>query len=610
MNVSMKKVKVLWKRFKAENAAEDSLKKLHLDEAAIVYAQQLFRNLDDIWGYNLPPPLKDSQATAWASDCAVGIDAGGADAVYKRLIEKSQALGLDDERLRCRDLVWGKLSGIKSDRVAHYRISSNASGFSKFETYNTTCCMMNPDPWVFSYNFPWHVIGWMKDVRACKTPTYQLVYDNHREDVLDKRFVYKYLWMISCEQVVPVLSLRSFLNLRPFFAEVWAAKNGGDKGAFDKAFGIGGGRWVQGFDDFKSKWHEFTATLLDQLGVPLDGIAEWRIKIGKFLFALSLTEEGSQDLGTLLEKGNKSVILYGPPGTGKTYTALEYVFGVLGVDREQAEKCRHEEDGRVYYTSPSDSGEVTIVQFHPNYSYQDFVGGIFPGVDKDDKTKLFYETKAGVFKKICDTAKKPENAGKKYYLLIDEINRADLSSVFGELMYGLEYRGFAMSVPTFGEFVIPENVYLIGTMNNTDKSLVGFDLALRRRFAFLRVPPNMDVLANFPFVAETNSADSDGADVASLYAKRAENLNKSLHAAPFSLPSEKEIGHAYFLRIKDFCDYVEVDGKKCYTLTSYALEQLWIYHIRPLLEEYIGLEFDEREDDVKRIMNAFCAEFT
>ena len=610
MNVSMKKVKVLWKRFCAESKEDAAFKKLHFDEAAVAYAKKLFMNLDDIWRYDLPPALKDSQATAWASDCAVGIKAGGSDAVYKRLIEKSQALGLDEDRLHCRDLVWGKLSGIKSDRVARYRVSSNANGFSKFETFNTTCCMMNPDPWVFSYNFPWHLIGWMKDVRAGETPTYQLVYDDHCEDVLDKRFVYKYLWMISCEQVVPVLSLRSFLNLRPFFSDVWAVENGGDKGAFDRAFGIGGDRWAQGFDDFKSKWQALTVTLLEQLGVPADGIADWRIRIAKFLFALSLTEEGCQDLGTLLEKGNKSVILYGPPGTGKTYTALEYVFGALGIDREQAEMCCHEEDGRVYYASPSDTGEVTIVQFHPNYSYQDFVGGIFPGVDKSDKTKLFYDTKEGVFKKICDTAAKPENAGKKYYLLIDEINRADLSSVFGELMYGLEYRGFTMSVPTFGKFVIPENVYLIGTMNNTDKSLVGFDLALRRRFAFLHVPPNMDVLANSPFVAETTPSESDGADVASLFAKRAEDLNKSLHAAPFSLPSEKEIGHAYFLRIKDFCDSIEVDGKKCYTLTSYALEQLWIYHIRPLLEEYIGLEFEEHEDDVKRLMDAFCAEFS
>lgn len=608
MNVSMKKVEVLWKRMWSVTDAtiDAALRELRFDDAAVGYAQKLFKNVADIWSYDLPQVLKNSRPTAWQSDCAVGIADGGSDAVYERLIEKSKFLGFDEDRCRCRDLVWGKLSGIKSDRIAQFRVSSNASGHSKFETFNTTCCMMNPDPWVFSYNFPWHVIGWMKDVRAGQKPSYQFVYDDHEEDVLDRRFIYKYLWMISCEQVIPVLSLRSFLNLRPFFAEIWASKAEGDRGAFDKAFGIGGGRWEQGFGDFKSKWKELSAMLLERLGIPAEELADWRIRIAKFLFALSLTEEGSLDLGTLLEKGNKSVILYGPPGTGKTYTALEYVFGVLGIDREHPEACCHEEDGRVYYESPSGAGEVTIIQFHPNYSYQDFVGGIFPGVDKNDKTKLFYETKEGVFKRICDAAAKPENAGRKYYLLIDEINRADLSAVFGELMYGLEYRGFPMSVPTFGKFVIPENVFLIGTMNNTDKSLVGFDLALRRRFAFLRVPPNMDVLANYPFVAEGGRS----MDVAALYAKRAEALNRRLHEAPFALPSEKEIGHAYFLRIKDFCDSIDIEGAKCYVLTSYALEQLWGYHLRPLLEEYIGLAFEERKDDIKRLMDDFCAEFS
>ena len=88
----------------------------------------------------------------------------------------------------------------------------------------------------------------------------------------------------------------------------------------------------------------------------------------------------------------------------------------------------------------------------------------------------------------CDEASKDENVSKKFIIVIDEINRADLSSVFGELMYALEYRDEPISIPNFKElFVIPSNVYIIGTMNSIDKSLVTFDLALRRRFGFIKI---------------------------------------------------------------------------------------------------------------------------
>lgn len=623
MNVSLKKVNALWHRLDA-NRQLDIKQALRIvvnaNDDVIEYATNLFGSLAEIWKYELPAQLKNSSETAYSRGCAVGIDDGGSDKVKQLLVVNSKDIGDEADRIKCRELVWNKLSAIKADRDPRFRVSSNAGGFSEFETFNTTCCMLNPDPWLYSYNFPWHVISWLQDVHRGIAPSYNFVYDDNREEVLDKRFVYKYLWLIADESVIPILSIRSFLNLRPFFKEVWKTIEGREESDFAEDFGLSygqNGHWTESYEDFRQDWRVLSDAIRRQLGVTDEEFPKVRERLASFLFALSLTDESRQDLGTLLERGNKAVILYGPPGTGKTYAAKNYIFGALGIDAKNPEtNMKRGKDGAISYSS--DQGEVTLVQFHPNYTYQDFVGGIFPGVDPQDKTRLFYETREGVFKRICDEAAKPGNGNRKYYLLIDEINRADLSSVFGELMYGLEYRGFTMSIPTFGEFKIPENVYIVGTMNNTDKSLVGFDLALRRRFAFLAVPPDMDVLSASPFVSEKGtpalSEDENAVPVSEQFAERAVTLNASLHEEPFGFPQEKEIGHAYFLRVKDFCERVDCTGAanpegSNYVLTGYALEQLWLYHIRPLLEEYIGLEFEDRKDDVSRLMKEFCAEF-
>ncbi len=634
MNVSAEKLLALWNKV-GENAIsvndKDWVRKLldpiNPDASVVEYAQRLVYALDAIWEYNLPQVLRDSPDTAFADDCAVGIHDGGSDEVCKRLLTKSEKLGLEEDRKKCRDLVWGKLSGIKGDRDARFRVSSNSSGFSTSETFNTTCCMMNPDPWVYSYNYPWHIIAWMKDVHDGQTPqklTYENVEDEDQCDdansALNYRFIFKYLWMISCQDVIPILSLRSFVNLLPFFKEIWPDVSDDSDENFDSAFGIDETieRWKMAKADFDKEWRKLSNGILSVFGIDVTTLGETRLKLAVFLFAASLTESSQQDLNVLIEKGNKAVVLYGPPGTGKTRAALHYAFGALGIDYMSAEKIKKVEEGRLCYQS--EQGELTLVQFHPNYSYQDFVGGIFPGVDPETK-QVFYEIKEGIFKKVCDKASKKENSNKSYYIIIDEINRADLSSVFGELMYGLEYRNFPMNIPTFGEFTIPSNVYLIGTMNNTDKSLVGFDLALRRRFAFLKIPPNMSVLADESFISakeekaltateESESQEDEAIDVAAEFKRRAENLNEQMSTL-LHLPEEKRIGHAYFLRVKDFCKLIKRDDEKvqCYVLTPFALEQLWTYHILPLLEEYLGLEFDDRLNEITTMKKGLCAEF-
>ena len=166
----------------------------------------------------------------------------------------------------------------------------------------------------------------------------------------------------------------------------------------------------------------------------------------------------------------QQLILYGPPGTGKTYLAERL--------------ARYLVDG---------GGFSELVQFHASYAYEDFVQGIRPQVVGDT---LQYELAAGHFLRFCHKARR---AGEKpCVLIIDEINRANLARVFGELMYLLEHRHRPIALAGGGpEFSIPANVYLIGTMNTADRSIALVDQAMRRRFSFVRLQPNYRLLADY-----------------------------------------------------------------------------------------------------------------
>ena len=166
----------------------------------------------------------------------------------------------------------------------------------------------------------------------------------------------------------------------------------------------------------------------------------------------------------------QQLILYGPPGTGKTYLAERL--------------ARYLVEG---------GGFSELVQFHASYAYEDFVQGIRPRVVEG---ALHYELAAGHFLRFCNKA---HRAGEKpCVLIIDEINRANLARVFGELMYLLEYRHRPITLAGGGpEFSIPANVYLIGTMNTADRSIALVDQAMRRRFSFIRLRPNYQLLATY-----------------------------------------------------------------------------------------------------------------
>jgi hypothetical protein len=167
----------------------------------------------------------------------------------------------------------------------------------------------------------------------------------------------------------------------------------------------------------------------------------------------------------------KQIIFQGPPGTGKTFVAQ-----------------------RLAKLVAQTNGLVETVQFHPDYSYEDFIQGYFP---EPGNTILQFNMKKGRFLDFCERAKnKPKDT--PCVMIIDEINRAKLARVFGELMYLLEYRDKEIPLAAGGKpYRIPENVHLIGTMNTADRSIALVDHALRRRFSFIRLQPEYNILTSY-----------------------------------------------------------------------------------------------------------------
>jgi len=228
----------------------------------------------------------------------------------------------------------------------------------------------------------------------------------------------------------------------------------------------------------------------------------------------------------------KQAIFYGPPGTGKTFVAEKMARHLIG----------------------GSDGFSEIVQFHPSYAYEDFIQGLRPRAVSGGG--LEYAMVPGRFREFCRRA---QECSGRCVLIIDEINRANLSRVFGELMFLLEYRDQAIPLAGGERFQIPANVRIIGTMNTADRSIALVDHALRRRFAFLGLYPNYEILRRF----HANTGFSPEGLIGLL-----ERLNAAINDRHYS------VGISFFLspNIKE------------------EIEDIWQMEIEPYIEE---LFFDQ-----------------
>jgi MoxR-like ATPase len=248
----------------------------------------------------------------------------------------------------------------------------------------------------------------------------------------------------------------------------------------------------------------------------------------------------------------KQAIFYGPPGTGKTYLAQRLARFLVGAG----------------------DGFTDLVQFHPAYAYEDFMQGIRPISQPDGS--LSYEMVPGRFLQFCAEAQRRDGT---CVLVIDEINRANVSRVFGELMYLLEYREQEIPLAGGGAFSIPGNVRLLGTMNTADRSVALVDHALRRRFAFIALQPDYDLLRRY------HEEEGAGFPVEALVSLL-QQLNAQIGDPHYAL------GITYFLRS-------DLAGQ---------LAGIWRTEVEPYLEEYF---FDQPEQvnafRWERVANRFAA---
>lgn len=347
----------------------------------------------------------------------------------------------------------------------------------------------------------------------------------------------------------------------------------------------------------------------------------------------------SSDYKNIMDATNvKQMIFQGPPGTSKTFSAKKFIseqLGIIAPDWEKKLEDYHLMTQNDTYVKPQPGQPAywDIIQFHPSYTYEDFVrgiavfqndsavtgsikgsGGVNYDLTIDTANSIGYKSVNKALAKIAGLAAEDYqdavnnsslNTCPNYYLIIDEINRANLAVVFGELIYALEYRGengkikTPYSVNGSDTLYLPPNLYIIGTMNTADKSIGSIDYAIRRRFLFFKLLPDVNVISDTITSTDPNAVLHDCTEIKLFYLI---DLIFNICLNEYDYQKEDvQLGHTYFLRKSS--DPAEIEEQaKC----------KFLYQVVPIISEYVKdgvLDITRTSDnnDENDILGAFAA---
>ncbi|RSJ76787.1 5-methylcytosine-specific restriction enzyme B [Streptococcus cristatus] len=282
-----------------------------------------------------------------------------------------------------------------------------------------------------------------------------------------------------------------------------------------------------------------------------------------------------------------NTILYGPPGTGKTYNSIKYAVDTID-DKYSQDGTKTYSDYVKKFNQLKADGQIAFTTFHQSYGYEEFIEGIKPFLGKRGlrrgRSDLNYKISDGVFKEFCNKAASDES--NKYVFIIDEINRGNISKIFGELITLIEdskrsekEEEMSVTLPySQEEFSVPKNVYILGTMNTADRSIALMDTALRRRFEFIEMMPDIRLLKDVIVKDNKDSKDNKNNKEIDIQ-KMLEKMNQRIEVL---YDREHTLGHAFFMPLKN--------EKKA---TIDQLASIFKNKILPLLQEYFYEDYEK-----------------